>query len=357
MASVYKPTGRKRYKIAYTDPATGARKVVSGYRDKKASIEKARQLETEAERRAAGLHVNAIDPTSLSQLITEYNQALDRQGVGQPNIRRQKISRLRKIADACKWQKLAHITSKSFEELLTQKHAKGCAGHTLNSYLTTTTQFLEWAIATGLLSKNPLAKVQRSSPKRTSERRAYTTEEFFSLVENSRRFGLLYKIAGLSGLRKGELKQLTRVDLTPTGRPAWHLRASITKSKRLDRIPMLPECAEAIMPLWSSMTTDSQKLFPQVPGFYVIRSDLKRAGITKHRDDGKKVDFHSLRYFFCTLLAKHLPIQKVKLLMRHKTLQMTADIYCDLGLEDVADDIWDLPAILQKEKKILEANQ
>jgi len=43
-----------------------------------------------------------------------------------------------------------------------------------------------------------------------------------------------------------------------------------------------------------------------------------------------------------------LPIQTVKLLMRHLTLGMTADLYADLEMEDVAEEVWVLPALFNR---------
>jgi integrase len=75
-------------------------------------------------------------------------------------------------------------------------------------------------------------------------------------------------------------------------------------------------------------------------------ADLKAAGIAKRGADGRTLVFHSLRYSFCVRAALVLPIQKVKLLMTHRTLAMTADLYADLGLDDAGEDVWALPALL-----------
>jgi hypothetical protein len=42
-----------------------------------------------------------------------------------------------------------------------------------------------------------------------------------------------------------------------------------------------------------------------------------------------------------------LPIQKVRLLMRHMTLGMTADLYADLEMEGVTEEDWDLPPLFK----------
>src|SRR5438034_7953509 len=92
MAYVYKKSrivnGRRvkagKWTCVYRDPgAPKGRSQAPGYRDKQASEAKARQLEKEAERRAAGLEV--IDRSRLLQklaleILPEYLADLERRG-------------------------------------------------------------------------------------------------------------------------------------------------------------------------------------------------------------------------------------------------------------------------------------
>jgi hypothetical protein len=41
-------------------------------------------------------------------------------------------------------------------------------------------------------------------------------------------------------------------------------------------------------------------------------------------------------------MGERYPIQKVKELMRHSTIKLTADLYTDLGMTDVAEGCWQL---------------
>jgi hypothetical protein len=80
-----------------------------------------------------------------------------------------------------------------------------------------------------------------------------------------------------------------------------------------------------------------------VPRTHTLHEDLAAAGIARQDDQGKWADFHSVRYFFCRQMGEKLLIQKVKTLMRHSTIKLTADLYGELGMEDVAEDVWTLP--------------
>ncbi len=64
------------------------------------------------------------------------------------------------------------------------------------------------------------------------------------------------------------------------------------------------------------------------------------------RRAGRQADFHSLRYFFCTLAGVRLPIQKVRGLMRHRDIRTTCNLYMDLGMQEVFEEDWTLPQLL-----------
>ncbi len=44
-------------------------------------------------------------------------------------------------------------------------------------------------------------------------------------------------------------------------------------------------------------------------------------------------------------MGERLPIQKAKVLMCHSTIKLTADLYGELGMEDVAEEVWTLPRL------------
>ena len=86
---------------------------------------------------------------------------------------------------------------------------------------------------------------------------------------------------------------------------------------------MLPELAGRIGPLVKAAETETTLLFPSIPGHRTLAKDLTRAGIARKDEAGRFLDFHSLRYFFCTMLARSLPIQIVSKLMRHRDIRTT----------------------------------
>jgi integrase len=71
----------------------------------------------------------------------------------------------------------------------------------------------------------------------------------------------------------------------------------------------------------------------------------KAAEIANPDAQGRHADFHSLRYFFCTVLAKVMPIHRVQLFMRHSDVRMTSGLYMDLGLSDLWAAAQSIPSL------------
>lgn len=103
---------------------------------------------------------------------------------------------------------------------------------------------------------------------------------------------------------------------------------------------MMPQLAEKLRPAVALRGPDAP-LFDAPPDYRAFRRDLARAKIERVRN-GEHIAFHSFRYFFATEMSKHLPMTKVQLLMRHKSLKLTADLYRKLHLTDT-DDVWKVP--------------
>jgi integrase len=201
----------------------------------------------------------------------------------------------------------------------------------------------------GWLDKNPLDKivpVKVGAAGRRRLRRAFTPDEFQRLLaaaalEEHRR---TYQVAAFSGFRRKELQQMERIDCDPTGdRPRWHVRPQLTKNGLGAELPMLPDCAAVLLPRWQSLPAGEPRCL--VPHICTFKEHLKRAGIPRQDERGRWADFHSLRYTFCMWMSQRHPIEVVQRLMRHSTIKLTADLYNDLGLEDIGKTVWSLPPL------------
>jgi integrase len=366
MASVYRPHGKLSYRFAFLDQ-NRRRRTAGGYRDKAATEALARKVEQDAARMHAGLEPLHGDLTlpiltgqtpaqrrPLQEIIDRYIRSLDDQGRGQ---RHQKESRrlLETVARQCKWTYLGDIQQDSLKQWLDTLKDAGRAPRTLNSYRDAVVALVNWCMEQKpkLLYHSPMDKQKyRAEGNQPSKpRRAYTPEELQRLLAATRSHRLIYQVAALSGLRKSELRQLERRDCTPTGpAPTWHLRPQIDKSRRRNVVPMLPEAAELLAPIWLKLPPTG-RLFRRIPRTQTLNNDIKRAKIAKLDAEGRTVDFHSLRYYFCTEMARRLPLAKVRELMRHRDIRTTMNLYADLGLQDLAQDVQQLPRLLDAPQK------
>ena len=258
------------------------------------------------------------------------------------------------ITKGCHWNTLVDIRPDAFTRYLARMAENGRAPRTQNRHLEILRAFANWCAAQGWLRESPLARmkmVQQTGKGRRRNRRAYTLEEWkriMAVAPEPRK--TIYLVASFSGLRRSELERLQKCDCTPLGtNPRWHTRPEVSKNGLPIALPMLPECAAALRPIWESLPSPTSRLFldrrrrSAVPKPRTLYRDLATADVRRQDDQARWVDFHSFRNFFCRQLAEKLPIQKVKTLLRHSTITLTADLYGKLGMDDVAEDVWTLP--------------
>lgn len=364
-----------KYTVSWFDHEAKKCRTRKAYRDKKASEELLRQLEQRSDRQAVGLPVPLSDHERESRSWTAAVEAYraDRQRLGRSTAYvTQTVQQLTDIGKWCGWTSINQMRADRLREFLAALAAgkierkrrprdkrkiatKPAAPKTANAYRDAAVGFGAWCVEQDWLEANPLEKVPKAelgqpgdTSRRPRARRALTVEEFRKLTgcprvrEWRQRF---YEVAGLSGLRAGELRQLAPCDFVLGARPRWRLRPEITKAGRLDDVPMLPECAAALQQLVVGKG-EVQPIFGRRPHPRTVEQDLGRAGVAKHDARGRQADAHSLRYFFCALVGRVLPIQRVRQLMRHRDIQTTARIYLDLGIADIAEKLETLPALL-----------
>ena len=106
---------------------------------------------------------------------------------------------------------------------------------------------------------------------------------------------------------------------------------------------MTPECAEALAETWQSLPPGHKLL--KVPRKDRFKKHRLKAGIPAQDERGRWADFHSLRYTFCLWMSRLFPIEVVSKLMRHSSLNLTAQIYLDLGLDREGEGEWVLPRV------------
>ncbi len=176
----------------------------------------------------------------------------------------------------------------------------------------------------------------------------------------------MYRALALTGLRKGELASLTVGQLDFDGPAAYAiLNAADEKNRQGSSIPLRSDLATEfsswIEEMLSGLQDDARRSRKPIPARLpastplfdvpsgltrVFDRDLAAAGIPKRDERDRVVDIHALRVTFRThLCAAHVPLRTAQAAMRHSKPELTANIYTDPKLLDVAGAIETLPAL------------
>lgn len=186
------------------------------------------------------------------------------------------------------------------------------------------------------------------------------------LERTGRERALMYKTLVLTGLRKGELASLTVGQLEFDGPVAYAiLNPADEKNRQGSSIPLRADLA-AELQSWiaeqlGALQSQAREHGRPIPGRLpanaplfdvptgltrVLDRDLAVAGIAKRDERNRVVDVHALRVTFGThLCAAGVPLRTAQAAMRHSKPELTANIYTDPKLLDVAGAIAALPGL------------
>lgn len=176
---------------------------------------------------------------------------------------------------------------------------------------------------------------------------------------------LIYRVLLLTGLRKGELASITvgQVDLDHAPF-SLTLAAADEKRRKGTTIPLRNDLAAEIRNFLRTSSTASygegirqgvgcQAIDPSQPLFRVpsaldkiLNHDLAAAGIPKRDARNRVVDVHAMRHTFGTYLSRAgVPLRTAQAAMRHSDPRLTANVYTDPQLLDVAAAVNSLPTL------------
>ena len=255
------------------------------------------------------------------------------------------------------------------EEALRDLQAKGRAGKTLANYAEALGAFCDWCVRRGYLASDPLKGMAPFDTTPQTTRRALSADEISRLLNAcAPHRKLLLETAFLSGLRVGELRNLTR-DHLDLERCGLHLDAEWTKNRTEDFQPIPRALAEHLQSF--ALSEEPDRLYarfyarrdavlkaPKNPLLYVpsgpsrdLAKDLKAAGIPKHAPGGK-VDFHACRVAYINLVLEDAATAKeVQDLARHATPQLTMNVYGRVREESLAQTVEKVAGRVLSEEK------
>ncbi len=341
------------------------------------------------------------------------------------NVRRQ----LERLVEECGYSWLRDITRDSMVRWMNRAEDECMGARTRNTYRSAIMAFCNWCVETDRLAANPLEGLCKADVRsdRRRVRRALTEDELRRLLKAARlrpvaergretvslppeekkgrstwryreltfetldaayergqealagspdylakreRLGLermlIYKTMVLTGLRLGELANITVGRLHLDGRqPHAELLAKDAKAGQRALIPLrgdlvddlrdwLDEKLKALRdtakekgtPLPLKLPVD-ETLF-SVPRNLIksFNLDLAAADIAKEDERGRTVDLHALRHTFGTHLSKNgVAPRTAQAALRHSSLDLTMNVYTDPSLLDVAGALEALPPL------------
>lgn len=336
-----------RYRL---DGESKARTVALGVSDKQAAEAKLREIVRDKERERCGVIApetsrrDALRP--ISELVSEF--VADRQRVGRcAGHVRQLREKLARLGKECSWRTVGDITAASFVAWRTRQAT--LSAKTLNEYHHAVSAFCNWLRRQGRgFSENPFNMIEKVSlvGQETFKRRALTAVEITSLLTHSEDRRAIYVLAIYTGLRRGELAKLVWSDLTLEGEtPSVRVRASTAKNRKDAELGLHPRAAIELLAVRAALGN----VMPQQPVFAAglpspdqFQADLDAAGIS--RTETNRVDFHSLRHTFGTLLSLNGVTPRVAMeAMRHSDMKLTMKTYTDAAQLPVSDAVNALP--------------
>ncbi len=244
------------------------------------------------------------------------------------------ISTLRKTVETVKTEK---INGKNVRKWV-PKDLGLMSAKTQGYYLKAVQQFCRWMVQDSRASESP---VEHLKPKKaiSAKRRALEPDEVRKLLERTQKAGanygiggseraLLYRLAVETGLRVSELKSL-KAESFDFESGTVTVEAAYTKNRteavlplRQDTAAILKDCLKARLPKGPAFNLPHTSNFAKM-----LRDDIGVAEI-EYDKDNKKLDFHSLRHTFGTMLAASgVHPKTAQDLMRHSDINLTMSRY------------------------------
>ncbi len=369
MAFVYKPVvvrkakdGRKRRRRArfYWASYVGAdgeerREALTlpngeGITDKEVAQAELRRLVNRLEREAVGLIDHEIENAGrpIRSVVASYIQHLRSLRRSRLHVRKS-LNRLKSLVKFGSIERLSDFTSANVSKALGVLADRGRSPRTIGHYKAVASAFGTYLVKVAkLLKANPvvdLPSVDTNGDVR-KQRRALTPEQASRLLAAAGPRALWYETAMLTGLRVGEMKALHWGDVHVDGeRPVILLRASTTKAKRGDSIPLQPALADKLRNAKPPFAGSSDRVFKTTPTRLSFRTDCARAGIDVKADaQGRTLDRHCLRVTFITWLSQAGVHPRVaQQLARHTDLRLTMQVYTDPHVLDLFGAVASLP--------------
>lgn len=275
------------------------------------------------------------------------------------------VRKARAVVEAAGAKRLADLTPGAIVQGIGAiRAAKGFGASTFNHYRTAMGMFLNYLEMEGLLSSNPIGKVETAdvAADRRYLRRPLTPDDVRRLIESALAHprplrGLAgedrawaYGVIYFTGFRKKEVNSLTPESFELDGpTPRVHLRTADEKARRGAELPFPADYVPAFRawldrmprgrPVWRLRQNATREM---------MAKDLARAGIPYRDERGRHAGLHGFRMTRSTLLVRAgFDIKVVQAANRHQDVRLTLQTYtAEAPDADVRSAVDHLAAVL-----------
>ncbi len=338
---VYKPKRRggdpvrssENYRGRYRLPGEGRMTDITlRTTDKRTATQLLEKIVRERQQEAAGILAPRLMRESATKPLVEHlsDFLASRRGEGCVSDYVDRIDvRVKLLCQSCEWVLARDVEPEAF---VSWRSRHRLAAKTLNHYLDSMNALLNWMRRQGRVLANPLQCVGKVSVQGREKvcRRALTDAEVNRLLSVAGRYRTVYLAALLTGLRRGELRQLVWGDVhLAAPSPFLKVRGATTKNGKDATIWLRDDLAQALRNLPNTRRQPMSRVF-RMPKSSRVVEHFAAARVQRVDTQGRRVDFHALRHTFATNLSRGGVTPRVAMeLMRHSDMRLTMKTYTD----------------------------
>ena len=300
----------------------------------------------------------------LTEHIEDYRKSLEANNRTAGYIKTS-IASIKKTIAECTFVNCSDIQAEKVESYLANWRNKSIGIRTSNFHLKALKGFCNWMVRSGRANTSPIRFLRTLDPKLDPRhpRRPLEVDEVRRLLETARNAKAIYGVSGCeralvyrlaieSGLRRNELRSLTKNSFDFENHTVT-VQPKDTKNRKPAILPLRPDTAmELKRHLANRLPT--AKVFPvwMDKAAAMIKADLKAAKIPYEDEAGRFCDFHALRHTCGSLLAASGVHPKIaQSIMRHSDINLTMSLYTHTLRGQEAEAIQNLPDFTIKPSK------